>query len=113
MSLFSFLNPAKDRALGVAVKLWFNQTHKHYGHMTRIHIDSTAKTIHVELELKGETAPLTIDVKSYSLSAGSGEAVIELGDIETSREWMNLLLAEYITPQNRRFPVPGAVRAIL
>ncbi len=113
MSLFSFLNPAKDRCLEVAVKVWFNQTHNHYGKMTRIHIDSTAKTIRVELDLKGETSPLTIDVKSYTLSAGSGKAVIELGEIETSREWMNLLLADYIRPENRRFPVPGAVRAIL
>lgn len=113
MSLFSFLNPAKDYALEVAVKLWFNQTHKRYGHMTSIQIDSTAKTIRVELDLKGETAPLTIDVKSYALSAGSGETIIELGDIETSREWVNLLLADYVKPENRRFPVPGAVRAIL
>lgn len=96
-----------------AAKLWFNQTHKHYGHMTKIHIDSTAKTIHVELDLKGEATPLTIDVKSYALSAGSAEATIELGEIETSREWMNLLLADYLKPEGRRFPVPGAVRALL
>ena len=113
MSLFSFLNPAKDRAVEVAVRLWFNQTHKHYGHMTGIQIDSTARTVHIDLDLKGETAPLTIDVKSYTLSAGSGEATIELGEIVTSREWMNLLIADFLKPENRRFPVPGALKAIL
>lgn len=113
MSLFSFLNPAKDYALEVAVRLWFNQTHKRYGTMTKIQIDSAAKTIHVELDLKGETSPLTIDVKGYSLSAEGGETLIELGEIETSREWVNLLLADYVKPENRRFPVPGAVKAIL
>jgi len=113
MSLFSFLNPAKDCALQVAVKLWFNHIQKRYGHMTSIQIDSTAKSIHVELELKGESSPLTIDVKRYALSIESGETFIELGDIETSREWVNVLLADYFKPENRRFPVPSAVKIIL
>ena len=44
MSLFSFFNPAKDFALEVAVKLWFNQTQNRYGHMTNIQIDSASST---------------------------------------------------------------------
>lgn len=82
MSHFSFLNPAKDYALEVAVKLWFHQTQKRYGQMTNIQIDSTAKSIRVELELKGESAPLFIDVASYQLSTESGETFIELGEIK-------------------------------
>lgn len=113
MSLFSLLNPAKDYAVEVAVRLWFSQTHHQYGQMTRIQIDSTAKTIHVELELKGETSPLVIDVRSYRVGSESGETLIELGDIETSREWINQLINDYLPPERKSFKVPGAVRMLL
>lgn len=113
MSLFSFLKPAKDLALGMAVKRWFNQTQNRYGTMTSIQINSTAKSIHVELELKGESSLITIDIKDYALSDRSGETFIELGEIETSREWVNALLADYLKPEKRHFAVPSALKILL
>ncbi len=96
-----------------AVKLWFNQTQKRYGTMTTIQIDSTAKTIRLELELKGEALPVQIDVKSYELSSDGGETFIELGEIQTSREWINHLIADFLPPEKKSFKVPGAVKALL
>jgi hypothetical protein len=113
MSLFSFLNPAKDHLIGGAVKLWFNQTQKRYGNMTTIQIDSTAKTIHIELELKGEASPVQMDVKSYELSTNAGETFIELGEIQTSREWINHLIDDFLPPEKKCFKVPSAVKALL
>ena len=112
MSLFSFFNPAKDFALEVAVKLWFNQTQNRYGHMTHIKIDTTAKSIHVELDLDGEPTPLKIDVASYQLNSESGETIISLGDIVTSREWINQLINDYLPPEKKSFKVPGAVKVL-
>jgi len=113
MSLFSFLNPAKDFALEVAAKLWINQIIKPYGKMTTIKIDSSTKSIHVELDLKGEPSLLQIDVKSYELSSGAGETFIEIGEIETSREWINILLGDFIKPENKRFNVPPVIKVLL
>lgn len=113
MSLLSLFTPVKDYAVEVAVKLWFNQTKKSLGQMTQIKIDSQAKRIDVELELKGETAPIQISVKSYDLSSEGSETFIHLGEIETSREWINSLLGDYLKPDQRRFKVPGAVKSIL
>ena len=113
MSLFSFLNPAKDFAAAVAVRLWFNQTYQRYGQMTTIQIDSNAKSIHAELDLKGETSPLLIDVKNYTLSTDAGVTVMDLGEITTSREWITRLISDCLAPENRRFKVPGAVKALL
>ena len=113
MSLFSFLNPAKDRASEVLAKLRFNHKFQRYGHMTNIQIDSTAKAIRVELELKGESAPLFIDVASYQLSTESGETFIELEEIKTSREWINQLISDYLPPEKKCFKVPGAVKVLL
>jgi len=81
--------------------------------MTTIQIDSTAKGIHVELELKGETYPLLIDVKGYKLSSEDGETFIKLGKIETSREWINQLIDDYLPAEKQCFKVPGAVKLLL
>jgi hypothetical protein len=108
------LNPAKDFIVEVAVKQWFNQTQKRYGIMTRIQIDSQARRIEIDLELKGETSPLHVDVKEYQITTGAGgETFVDLGEIETSREWINAVIADYFTPEKRRFKVPGAVRLVL
>ena len=113
MSLLTFLNPAKDYLLAGAVKLWFNQTLKRYGQMTHIRIDSQNHRIDLELELRGESSPLQISVKSYELSSEAGESFIALGEIETSREWVNQLICDYLPPDKKRFKVPGAVKVLL
>lgn len=113
MPLFSPFNFVKDYSIGAGLRLWFNQTKKRYGTMTSIKIDSTAKTIHVELDLKGETSLVVVDVKNYALDSIGGETFIEVGDIETSREWLNALLSDYLKPGHRRFAVPAAVKALL
>lgn len=112
MSLFSRLNPTKDRLIAGAVRLWFNQKYQRYGKMTTIHIDSSAKSIHIELELKGDATPLEINVKSYELSTESGETFIKIGEIESSREWINHLITDYLPPEKMRFKVPGAVKMV-
>jgi hypothetical protein len=81
--------------------------------MTHLRIDSTNKRIDVELELKGEASPIQVAVKNYTLTTEAGETYIELGDIETSREWINALLTNYFKPEKRRFNVPGAVKMVL
>jgi hypothetical protein len=108
------LNPAKDFILELAVKQWFNQTQKRYGIMTRIQIDSQARRIEIDLELKGESSPLHVDIKEYQITSGAGgETYVELGEIETSREWINAVIADYFKPEKRRFKVPGAVKLVL
>lgn len=96
-----------------ALKLWFNQTQKRYGNMTSIQIDSTAKTIHLELELKGEASPVQVDVKSYKISTDAGETFIELGEIQTSREWINHLIEDFLPPEKKCFKMPSVVKALL
>lgn len=113
MSLFSFINPAKDFAIEVAVKLWFHHHYSSLGQMTHIQIDSTAKTIHVELELKGEASPLEIEIARYSLHTEAGETFIELGGIRTSREWIDQLINQYLPAGQKSFKVPGALKMVL
>jgi hypothetical protein len=113
MSFFSALAIGKDRLLEAPARYYLNQTIQPYGHMTHLRIDSTNKRIDVELELKGEASPIQVAVKNYNLTTEAGETYIELGDIETSREWINALLTNYFKPEKRRFNVPGAVKMVL
>jgi hypothetical protein len=114
MSLFHIFSSVKDVAVEVIAKRWFNQTQKRYGNMTKIQIDSQRKHIDVELDLKGESLPLRIEVKCYQLESEiGGQTYISLGDIETSREWLNVLISDYFDPQRRRFKVPKAIRLAL
>jgi hypothetical protein len=113
MSLASILGQSKDRLIESVVKLWLNRTLKPYGHMTHLRIDSKNKRIDIELDLKGETAPIHIAVNSYTLTSEGTETHIELGDIETSREWINALLDNFFKPASRRFSVPAAVKLLL
>ena len=113
MSLFSFIRQGKDRLVETGARLWLQQTIQPYGKMTRLHIDSQNKRIDIELDLNGEDTPIRIDVKSYALTSDSGETFIELGEIGVSRQWMETLVANYLTPDKRRFKVPPAVKVLL
>jgi hypothetical protein len=113
VSLFSLLTPAKDYLLAGTVKLWFNQNLKRYGQMTQIRIDSQNHRIDVELLLRGESSPIQLALKHYELSSESGETFIAIGGIETSREWINQLISEYLPPDQKRFKVPGALKVLL
>ena len=113
MSLFSLFTPAKDHLLAGAVKLWFNQTLNRYGQMTYIRIDSQNRRIDVELELRGESSPIQVAINSYELSSQAGETFITIGEIETSREWINQLISDYLPSDKKRFKVPGAMKVLL
>ena len=81
--------------------------------MTHINIDSQKRSLDMELDLKGEAAPLQINIKNYRLIDESGETYIELSDITTSREWINALLRDYPDLEKRHYKVPAAVKVLL
>lgn len=79
--------------------------------MTTLQIDSKQKTIHMELELKGETSPIVVDVENYELLHKKDETFLSLNKVSTSREWMTVLLRELLP--NQQFKVPNALKIAL
>ena len=63
--------------------------------MTKLELDSKAKTIRVELDLNGETTPILIEVGGYSVSEVNGQTFLSVGKFKTSREWLTTLLNDY------------------
>ena len=89
-----------------------------YGSLTELEIDSDKRTLALTLELKGESQPLRIRIKHYELIERDLETYLELGEIETSREWVNTLLRDHlnekvIKPRLRQTPLPAMVRMLL
>ena len=89
-----------------------------YGSLTQLEIDAANKSLALTLELKGESQPVQIRVKHYSLIERGNETYLELGEIETSREWVNTLLREHlkekvITPKLQQTPLPAMVKMML
>jgi hypothetical protein len=66
---------------------------KKYGKMTKLEIDKENRTIHADVDLKGEKEGVRITLSNYRLiQEQSKNPVFEPGTIEVSREWLNALL---------------------
>ena len=66
---------------------------KKYGRMTGLEIDKENKTISADLELKEEKDSVRIKLSNYRLIQEDGNnPVFEPGQIEVSREWLDVLV---------------------
>ncbi len=65
------------------------------GRMTTVSVDAKNRTITLQLDLKGEAAPVEVSVRGYTLREEKGAAFLELGFVETTREWINALLDQH------------------
>ena len=102
----------KDRALAELAKYFANRLSlSRYGEIHNIGIDSQMKEIRFELRLKGEKEPLDVRA-SYRMERKNGKSCILFENISTSREWLNLLLADWgdKLPSRAELP-PGAAIA--
>jgi hypothetical protein len=90
---------------------WFNSQFGRMGRMINLQIDSKRKSIHLELELKGEAERIQIQIPSYEVVQEGETTYVELGEIRVSREWMNALAQKYL--KNQRFEVPSALKIAL
>ena len=110
-SITNALGEVKDRATEASVKAYINCRIQNFGEITRVAIDSQQKTALIEVVLKGEVAPIWVNVRSYEKTERNGQGFIRIKGIEASREWISLALTEYVV--GREFPVPNVVRMAL
>ena len=90
----------KNRVAERAAQWVINRELHSLGRMTTLSLDSKARTIQLKLELKGEPVPVEILLRDYRVVEAGGTTFLEFGAVETSREWMNVLLQEHL-PQPR------------
>lgn len=103
---------AKDWLVEKAGMALLNQAVlKPYGTLTHLKLDTAARTIHADLELKGETEPVHLEVREYELRETDTRATVVLKDIHTSREWLTTLMKNFVV--DREFNLPDSVRKFL
>jgi hypothetical protein len=97
---------AKDRLVEQAALAYLNGSLlRPYGRATSLRIDSSAKTIVIEAELKGESSPLEIELVDYVISQDGDDYFVTVKGICTSREWLTTLAQNELL--NRRFAIPA------
>ncbi len=94
MGLFS---NTKDRIVEqVALAYLNNSLLQPYGRATALHLDSTAKTIRITAELRGETTPLEVEITDYEIQREGENFVARLKGIRTSRAWLTTLATQHL-----------------
>lgn len=103
---------AKDWLLEKTAAAMLNQSVlKPYGTLIRLKLDTGARSIDAELELKGETQPVSIEVHEYELNEENGHIYFVVKSISTSRDWLTTLARDFAV--DRKFELPDAVRSFL
>jgi hypothetical protein len=106
------LSNAKDRLVEGAALSYLNGTLlAPYGRATDLRIDSAAKSLAIEVELKGEATPVQIEITDYELVKEEGRYFVTIKGARTSREWLTALAEDHLL--NRRFEVPAQAGSML
>jgi hypothetical protein len=84
---------------------------KPYGTLTKLKIDTTARSMEAEFDLKGETQPLRLHVHEYELRQEGDRAFVVIKSIDTSREWLTTLARDFAV--DKPFELPDSVKKFL
>lgn len=79
--------------------------------MLEFKIDPKNKTIDLKVDLKGEASPIEIKVTKYEFLHKEGKDFLKIGDVQTSREWINTVLENFVN--NSEFEIPGSFSNIV
>jgi hypothetical protein len=98
------LAQAKDKLLSDGLRQHFNRRFQSIGSMLNLKIDTQKRIISVTIDLKGESAPLAVEISDYGITDEGNQTFLELDGtkVQTSREWLNTLLRG----QHQRIPLP-------
>ena len=107
-----FFSDAKDKLIGSTVPAFLNRGYlQPYGRITDFEINTSAKSMELELELKGEVQPVRVHVEEFEIGEEKGRPVVRIRRISTSREWLTRAAQDFLIGRPIPLP-PEATRAI-
>ena len=108
MSIFGQLGraatAAKEAALEQAALHFLRTKMEGWGKPQHLRIDSQQKIIAVQIELKGDREPIRATLRNYRLVDEHGKTYLKGGEVETSREWLTVLVGQWIGHQGVEVP---------
>ncbi len=72
--------------------------------MINFHLDPKTHSIEFEIHPKGEEEPIKFKIKKYKLTNEGGKFFIEISDMETNREWMNIGIENFLPHKKIELP---------
>ncbi|MFO7444950.1 MAG: hypothetical protein R6W90_01230 [Ignavibacteriaceae bacterium] len=106
----------KDKAASLAGEKLLSNKLERYGNMIDFKINSADKTIFLSILLKGEKEPVNIKVNNYSFRKKGDDNYIVLDEVDISREWMNLLAADFLKDKEFKLPegmISGIIKMVM
>ena len=102
------MKKVKDSFVSSIIRRVLSTKIEDYGEIVSFSIDSNDKNIIAEVMLKGEKDTLTIKISQYSILDLGNEKYFTFGDLHTSREWLTILIQEYLArfSPDRRIEIP-------
>lgn len=82
-----------------------------YGTLTKLKLDTSARSIEAEVELNGETQPVRIQIPEYQLLEEGDDLYFVIKQISTSRQWLTALARDFAV--DKKFKVSPAIRRYL
>lgn len=83
-----------------------------YGDMLNFQIDSAAKTVTLEILLKGEKEPVRLTLSGYEIRTdAAGKTAATISGATASREWIETLLREFAV--GHEIDVPPKIASVL
>jgi len=100
----SFLGKTKDTILAQVTKLAINSQIKKYGNLSKLDLNTTNKSIDLEIILEGEYEPLIVHIRNYEIFEENNEYVLKIHNIITSRAWIDIAVIPYIESKALKLP---------
>ena len=88
----SWINKIKDASVAKIVRFWANRNRKEFGVMMDLKLNSKQRFVQAEVLPIGETIAINVSAQYHLLPDPGGGTLLELSDIQTSREWINIFL---------------------
>jgi len=109
--MLNLLNKGKDIALSRTIKIVINKVIAKYGNIIKLQLDSQEKEMNLEVFLKGEEDILQVKINKYYIKNENHKNFLILKEVKTSREWLNLLIEDYLSSQ--KFEIPSEYTKIV
>jgi hypothetical protein len=91
-----WLHDRKDASVSFVLEKAMQNRLEKFGRILDLRIDSRHHTLLLELLLKGEKEPTTLAVQEYQITEEGDQTWITIKKANSSREWISILLEEFL-----------------
>jgi hypothetical protein len=101
----------KGRLISITGGKFLSSYLKPYADMLNFSVEPDTKTITLEILPKGEPSPIKITLTGYEISQSKGKPVLRVAKTSASREWIGILLEQFL--QGKEVELPSNVAPLL